>query len=129
MKQIGGIHVVKKCLYCGKYFSPDRRVGVRQKACHREECRKARKKAAQKNWFKKNPEYFKGDYWRIKEWRLEKKRSSPAQPVKQDMIQDKIPPSKPYQQLVLLIPEGKAGMIQDEIRLRRVDRYTFVAYG
>lgn len=121
--------MVKKCLYCGKYFSPDRRVGARQKACQREECRKARKKAAQKNWCKKNPEYFKGDYWRVKEWRLKKKLFSPVQSVKQDMIQDKIPHSKPYQQLVLLIPEDKTGMIQDEIRLKRVEGYTFAAYG
>lgn len=128
--------MVKKCLYCGKYFVPDRRVGSRQKACHREGCKKARKQAAQKNWCKKNPEYFKGDYWRVKEWRLKKKsestrigRSCPVQSVKQDMIQDKIPIPKPYQQLILLIPEAKTGMIQDEIRLKRVEKYTFAAYG
>jgi hypothetical protein len=45
------------------------------------------------------------------------------------MIQDKIPPAKPYQQLILLIPEYKTGMIQDEIRLRRVGSYTFAADG
>jgi hypothetical protein len=45
------------------------------------------------------------------------------------MIQDKIPPAKPYQQLILLIPEDKGGMIQDEIRLRRVGGYTFAADG
>jgi len=45
------------------------------------------------------------------------------------VIKDEIPPSKPYQQLVLLIPEDKTGMIKDEIRLRRVDISTFEAYG
>jgi hypothetical protein len=45
------------------------------------------------------------------------------------MIQDKIPPSRPYQQLVLLIPDTVAGVIQDEIRLRRVVGSTFAAYG
>jgi len=45
------------------------------------------------------------------------------------MIQDKIPPSKPYQQLILLIPDIVTGVIQDEIRLRRVDGSTFAAYG
>jgi len=121
--------VVKKCLYCGKYCVVDRRVGARQKACYRDTCKKARKKEAQANWCKKNPDYFKGDYWRVKQWRLEKKKLSAVQPSKQDMIQDKIPSSKPYQQLVLLIPDALTGMIQDEIRLRRVDRYTFAAYG
>lgn len=128
--------MVKKCLYCGKYFVPDRRVGFRQKACHRQKCKETRKHEAQKNWCKKNPEYFKGDYWRVKEWRLKKKsestctkRSYPVQSVKQDMIQDKIPIPKPYQQLILLIPEAKTSMIQDEIRLKKVKGYTFAAYG
>lgn len=128
--------MVKKCLYCGKYFVPDRRVGTRQKACHRDKCKESRKQEAQKNWCRKNPEYFKGDYWRVKEWRLKKKRSCPVQSAKQvgidscrDMIQDEIPPSKPYQQLVLLIPDSRTGMIQDEIRLKRVDGHTFTAYG
>lgn len=47
----------------------------------------------------------------------------------QKVIKDKIPSLKPYQQLVLLIPEDKTGMIKDEIWLRRVDTYTFAAYG
>lgn len=121
--------MAKRCLYCGRYFVPDRRVGTRQKACRRQKCKETRKQEAHKSWFKKNPDYFKGDYWRVKEWRMRKKRQSPARLVKQDVIQDEIPRSKPYQQLVLLIPESKTGMIQDEIRLKRVDGCTFVAYG
>lgn len=120
--------MVKKCLYCGKYFVVDRRVGARQKACYRDACKKARKKEAQANWFKKNPDYFKGDYWRIKEWRLKKKALFPSG-MKQDMIQDKIPLAKPLLELILLIPEDKSGVIQDEIRLKRVGGYTFAAYG
>jgi hypothetical protein len=45
------------------------------------------------------------------------------------MIQDEIPSSKPMQTYVLLIPEVKTGMIQDEIILRRLDNNTFAAYG
>jgi hypothetical protein len=45
------------------------------------------------------------------------------------VIKDKIPPSEPYQELVLLIPESLSGVIKDEIRLRRVDISTFTAYG
>lgn len=119
----------KKCLYCGRYFVPDRRVGKRQKACHREACKRARKQESQKNWRKKNPDYFKGDYWRVKEWRQKKKALLPSGMKQGKMIQDEIPISKPYQQLILLIPEDKTGMIQDEIRLRKVAGYTFVAYG
>lgn len=45
------------------------------------------------------------------------------------MIQDKIPLSKPWQRLILVIPADKDGMIQDEILLRRQSRRTFVADG
>lgn len=117
--------MVKRCCYCGKYFTPDKRVGSNQKACHREECKKARKQEAQKNWFKKNPDYFKGDYLRIKEWRIKKKKDK----ISKDMIQDKIPHQTPYSELVLMIPDTKKDMIQDEIRLKRLDGHRFLAYG
>jgi len=45
------------------------------------------------------------------------------------MIQDAIPPSKPMRKYVLLIPEDKTGMIQDEIILKRLNGITFAAYG
>lgn len=128
--------MVKRCKYCGRYFSPDRRLGQRQKSCQRGKCKKKRKKEAQKSWCARNPEYFKGDYWRVKEWREKKKQTQLAsekkrriQDSKAKMIQDEIPPSKPLQELVLLIPAGKKAMIQDEITLKRVDGRTFAAYG
>ncbi len=109
--------MTKQCAYCGRYFVPDRRVGDRQKACRDETCRKKRKQQAQQRWSEKNPGYFKGRYWYVKEWRHKK------------MIQDEIPPRKPYVQYVLQIPEASSGMIQDEIILRRLDSSTFAAYG
>lgn len=121
--------MIKKCLYCGKYFVVDRRVGARQKACYRDACKKARKKEAQAKWFKKNPDYFKGDYWRIKEWRHKKRQTTSSLKMEQDMIQDKIPLAKPLLEIILLIPEDKSGVIQDEIRLKRVGGYTFMACG
>jgi hypothetical protein len=54
--------MVKRCLFCGRYFTPDYRVKDRQKSCCRPECRKARKKSAQENWVKKNPDYFADVY-------------------------------------------------------------------
>lgn len=120
--------MVMHCQHCGRYFVPDRRVGVRQRACGRAKCKQKRKKRAQKEWSDRNPEYFRGDYWRVKQWRQQKRQSVP-QAKAPGVIQDKIPRAKPCQRLVLLIPEDKIRMIQDEIRLRRVDGYTFVAYG
>jgi hypothetical protein len=36
--------LTKKCLFCGKYFVPDPRVGNRQKACRDEQCKKKENK-------------------------------------------------------------------------------------
>jgi hypothetical protein len=61
--------MVKRCSYCGRYFTPDSRVKERQKACRNPECRKARKKEAQRLWYDKNPGYFQGRYPYVKAWR------------------------------------------------------------
>ena len=114
--------MAKRCEYCGRYFIPDKRVGNRQKSCGRTECKRKRKHDAQKAWSLKNPGYFNGRYSYVKEWRRERKKA-------QDMIQDKRAPSEPIQKLILLIPADKSGVIQDEIRLRRVEGTTFAAYG
>jgi hypothetical protein len=45
------------------------------------------------------------------------------------MIQDEILRSKPIRKYVLLIPEDKTGMIQDEFILRRLNGITFAAHG
>ncbi len=98
---------------------PDHRVGHRQKACPRPECKKARKKAAQDAWIKRNPDYFADLYETyVKPWRKGRR-----------MIKDEIPSARPLRKLVILIPDDKAGMIKDEIRLKRVGRRTFAAHG
>ena len=109
--------MVRRCFFCGRYFTPDYRVGDRQKSCGRPDCRKARKKKAQEAWTEKNPGYFQGSYPYVKAWRARK------------MIQDGIPPKKPYVELVIRIPAKKKDMIQDEIVLRKVGRRTFAAHG
>jgi len=45
------------------------------------------------------------------------------------MLQDKIPPGKPYVELILRIPGRKKRMLQDEIRLQKVGMRTFAADG
>jgi hypothetical protein len=108
--------MVKRCLFCGRYFTPDYRVKDRQKSCTRPACRKARKKEAQRQWCEKNPGYFEGRYPYVKTWR-------------QKRIQDKIPPKNPYVELVIRLPAKTRHLIQDEIVLTRVDRRTFAAPG
>ena len=121
----------KRCI-CGRYFTPDRRVGDRQTVCGREACKQDRKKRAQQKWLKDNPEYFANHYADyVKPWRQKKRLLSV--PVTKDksreVIKDKIPPLAPYQELILRIPGFLNGVIKDEIRLRRVDTSTFAAYG
>jgi len=118
----------KRCLFCGQFFIPDPRVGKRQKACHQESCKKKRKRAAQRRWSDNNPGYFQGRYPYVKQWREQRKLASGGTPSEM-MIQDKIPLSRPCLRLILVIPADKGGMIQDEIRLRRQSRRTFVADG
>ena len=116
----------KRCAYCGRYFVPDVRVGDRQKACQSEGCRRNRKQEAQRRWLAENPGYFGGRYDYVKEWRR-RRRANNGFPGK--MIQDERPPSKSMQRYVLLIPETRARVIQDEIVLRRLNGSTFAAYG
>jgi hypothetical protein len=109
--------MVKRCLFCGRYFTPDYRVKDRQKSCGRSECRRARKKAAQEEWIKKNPDYFADLYETyVKPWRKRK-------------IKDGIPSKKPLQKLIILIPDTAVEMIKDEIRLKRIGKRTFAAHG
>jgi hypothetical protein len=119
--------LVKRCVFCGRFFIPDYRIGERQKACFLEVCKKARKQKAQREWVQKNPGYFQGRYPYVKEWR-EKRKSSLGTPGA-EMIQDEILPSKPLLRLILLIPGEKGQRIQDKIFLRRQSRHTFAAYG
>lgn len=122
--------MVKRCLFCGRYFVPDRRVGARQKACGRGECKRARKQLAQGQWTEKNPEYFKGRYWYVKEWRAKRKGAQDEVSEGKEVIQDKIPLQKSWYKLVLLVPGGiKTRMIQDKIILQRVSGRIFRAHG
>ena len=44
----------KRCVYCRRFFRPDRRVGARQKSCKEKECQKRRKAESQKRWVESN---------------------------------------------------------------------------
>jgi hypothetical protein len=111
--------MVKRCLFCGRYFTPDYRLKDKQKSCGRPQCAKARKKASQKEWVRKNPGYFDHMYETyVKPWRK-----------KQPMIKDEIPTHKPLQRLIIIIPGDKNKMIKDTITLRKVGIRTFAAHG
>ena len=147
--------MTKRCQCCGQFFTPDKRVFKRQKACQKEECRKALKLKAQKRWRDRNPEYTENHYrdyiisWRqrktgkppssseaktavIKDRMPEKIKDGTAvikDKTPPPMIKDEIPHSNAVVELVLLIPGDAAGVIKDEIRLRKVGTHRFAAYG
>lgn len=58
-----------KCAFCGRFFTPDVRVGSRQKSCTASPCQIKRKRVQEKQWRVKNTEYFKDRYEDIKAWR------------------------------------------------------------
>lgn len=47
----------RPCRECLRWFSPDARVGDRQRTCSREECQAARRAATQASWRERHPEY------------------------------------------------------------------------
>ena len=57
----------KVCIVCNEKFTPDPRVGDRQKVCNKTYCKLQRKKLAQQHWVRKNPGYFQGRYPQLKE--------------------------------------------------------------
>ena len=110
----------KKCIYCGRYFKPDKRAGARQKTCKDKTCRARRKKDSQQRWLQSNPGYFAGRYDTVKQWRKEHPDYQRRWRAKRREIQDEIPPSKPIRTIRLVIPAAWfKGEIQDEIRLER----------
>ena len=110
----------RKCLYCGRYFAPDRRAGTRQKACKDKACRAKRREESQKRWTESNPGYFKGRYDYVKQWRKGKPDYQRLWRAKRREIQDEIAPSKPIRTIRLVIPaQWFKGEIQDEILLKR----------
>lgn len=110
----------KRCVYCGRFFKPDNRIGDRQKSCKDKECQKKRKKESQRRWLETNPGYFRGRYPNTKEWRSRHPEYQRQWRAKRREIQDEIPPEKPIKTLRLVVPDKwLKGEIQDEIRFVR----------
>jgi len=108
----------KRCVYCGRFFRTDHRVGSRQKSCKDDRCRAKRKREAQRRWVEANPGYFQGRYPNTKEWRRRNPEYQRRWRAKRREIQDRIPAAKPVRTIRLVVPEKWfIGEIQDELRL------------
>src|SRR5438093_13480468 len=50
----------KPCCICRRWFRPDPRIGLRQRACRKPDCQIARRRKQQKKWRERHPDYFIG---------------------------------------------------------------------
>jgi hypothetical protein len=48
----------RPCCVCRRWFRPDPRVGLRQRACGQPDCQAVRRVQTQKSWRDRNPDYF-----------------------------------------------------------------------
>src|SRR5204862_4963728 len=48
----------KPCCICRRWFRPDPRIGLRQRACRKPDCQIARRRKKQKKWRERHPDYF-----------------------------------------------------------------------
>src|SRR5262245_10689436 len=48
----------RPCCVCRRWFRPDPRIGMRQRACSGAECQAVRRVQTQKSWRDRNPDYF-----------------------------------------------------------------------
>ena len=48
----------RPCCICRRWFRPDPRIGLRQRACGQADCQAARRVQTQKSWRDRNPDYF-----------------------------------------------------------------------
>lgn len=58
----------KRCPYCRKRFTPDPRVGKRQKSCGARACQRALNRENSARWRQEHPDCCHGDYPRVKLW-------------------------------------------------------------
>lgn len=58
----------KRCHFCKVLFTPDLRVGDRQRTCSKE-CQRLRKRENNRAFSLNNPGYWYGRYEYVKEWR------------------------------------------------------------
>src|ERR1017187_990453 len=63
----------RPCTICRRWFRPDPRVGVRQRACHAPECQSARRQKTQAKWRSHNPGYAIA-------WRLDRRATQAPPP-------------------------------------------------
>ena len=119
--------MTKNCCYCGQFYTPDKRVGIRQKSCFNPKCQKKRKRESHKNWKAKNKDCDKGRYPNTKSWRAQNPGYQKAWRQKTSEIRDEYSPSIPMKSIRCLVPVNLLkNEIQDEyLTLTPIDLSTY----
>lgn len=73
----------RPCRICRRWFYPDPRVRLRQRACSERSCQEARRARTQASWRRRNPDYFTAR-------RLQERRASAAEGLALEPLQ--LPP-------------------------------------
>ena len=119
----------KHCRYCGRFFTPDKRVGDRQKSCSRPDCKAKRKKESQASWCRRNPDYFKGSYTNTRDWLKKNMGYLRRRRQKQRDIQDEYPYISPMKSIRFLLPVNllKSDIKDKILVLSQIDSGTYAA--
>lgn len=121
----------RRCLFCGRYYKADPRLGVRQKSCPQSNCRKRLKRQSQQAWLKKNPGYFAKRYESaLKPWRI---AHSDYQRQRRARLKREIQESMPYNSSIitmnLAVMDHDLREIQDAIARHRANGRGVVVHG
>ena|SRR5450631_78458 len=120
----------RKCLQCSVFFTPDRRVGTRQRYCSADACQQVSKAQSQQRWRSQaqNRDYFRGPVHvaRVQAWRAAHpgyaRQDPPRQPLQdecppqtvepaQESADRTLPPGGPLQDLITASSPILAGLI------------------
>ena len=69
----------RPCCICRRWFVPDRRIGIRQRACAQRSCQGERHARAQAKWTRRNPDYFTARRLQLR--RMEKEGGAALEPL------------------------------------------------
>jgi hypothetical protein len=122
----------KPCSICRKWFTPDRRIGARQRTCSKR-CSEERRRRKQAEWRRRNPEYFKARWLKERSRRAEEADRATAEALKEIKAGREPPPdeSRPRRPSAIRVG-GELGRlpweaVQSEIGLEVTDFIAVVA--
>jgi len=118
------------CCCCGKIFTPNPKLGKRQKTCGRKACKKELNRQNQTQWRTRNSDYHKGRYPYLKTWLIKQPGYLKQWRKKRRDIQNSISPPSPLKSIRCLIPVNllKSDIQNSILTLTPLDKETYKAW-